>query len=985
MTMANLSTLATPAHRLAALVFTDIVNSTLLKTRLRGSYFKLLERHNDLFEAGIRETPFADIIKHTGDGYFASFATASDAVHFALLFQARMRLEPWSPEKIDCRLGVHIGEVMFMDMAGRKDIVGLSADIAARLMSLAVGGQILLTETAFNDARQYVNCSPAILGKTPPLRWMAHGRYLFQGADDPLEVYEVGVDNFFPLQRPGDSQKVKRVVPHDQESTLGWRPAAALPVPGRAGWQLVRKLGEGGFGEVWLGEHLKLKELRVFKFCFDAERLRGLKREYMLFRLLRESLGRRPDIAALYEVKLDEPPFFLESEYSEGGNLLEWAERHGGIQTLDLKSRIEFLAKVADALAAAHSVGVIHKDIKPSNILIHQAPDGDIEPRLADFGIGALSDRSRLKANNVTDAGFTEIASGASSNSLGTRMYSPPETMRDAPFTTLGDIYALGVILYQLVVGDLLRPLAHGWERDIPDPIMRQDIAAIVEGDPQRRIALASEVAHLLRTQDARRDQIKKAELEVAQRQRRRKMRRVWAVAASVVIFILLLGIAAEELHIHNTNRQRDRAIANTNALRAEQDRTMRATQFLLGVIKEADPANSADGNPTAEKLIDDASGGLDSAFSMDSDISAQVQTCFADALKNFSDARAIPHYAAAEQIYARLHGNMDRRTLKARFGQGYVLVVTGKYSDAQKILQDVFDKQMKVSGPDDRDTLETELLYAAAVNGVKGPAESESKFRDALDRRRKNFSENDKDTIQSISAYASVERDLGKLDYAEKLAKQALDWRAANFGPENFGTLPSLQTYGLILVDLNRANEAVPLLKKLVDRREQLDPSKTRQSTLRAYSAYADALCANGNFTDADVYYVKAREGFFARDKSIEPKPKDALTAELGYAELLNAQGHADKAQPLARELFDTFSAAASVYGPRLTLRSELALATSMDKLHDPAATARYKDAADKAAQTFGLDNAISRQYQQKYEAFASQQKAAPATVKLP
>src|SRR5690606_6097865 len=93
----------------------------------------------------------------------------------------------------------------------------------------------------------------------------------------------------------------RRAVRIDEEETLGWRPAIGLDIPNRSFWHLDRKLGEGGFGEVWLGSNSKTRERRVFKFCFDAERLRSFRRELTLVRLLREALGNRADIARLYE------------------------------------------------------------------------------------------------------------------------------------------------------------------------------------------------------------------------------------------------------------------------------------------------------------------------------------------------------------------------------------------------------------------------------------------------------------------------------------------------------------------------------------------------------------------------------------------------------------------------------------------------------------------------------------------------------------
>ncbi|MBC8106130.1 MAG: protein kinase, partial [Anaerolineae bacterium] len=529
--------------RLAVLLFTDIVGSTELKSKIgTAEYAKLLARHNELFETGLRECAGAEIVKHTGDGYFVTLPTASDAVRFALRLQTRMKLETWRPQPIATRVGIHIGEVQLMDMAGRADVLGLSADLAARIMSLATGGQILLTASAFNDARQFVNASPESLQGTPPLKWIAHGLYLFKGSDEPLDVFEVGIEGFSPLTRPSDSEKVKRVVSHDQEPTLGWRPAIGLAIPNRPGWNLDRKLGDGGFGEVWLGVHEKLKyERRVFKFCFDVDRLRSFKRELTLFRLLRDALGERDDIATLYEVQLNEPPFYLESEYTDGGNLLEWSERKSGIDKIPLPVRLELVAQIADAVAAAHSVGVLHKDIKPANILIHER-DGKVQPRLADFGIGILSDRAQLQNRAITETGFTVLTHNDSSRT-GTRMYSPPESLLNKPFTTQGDVYAVGILLYQMVIGDLRRPLAPGWEREVSDPILRDDISAMVEGDPARRVASALEVAQRIRTLDARRLDQKQRQESHARSHRRRTQVRL-ATAAAIVLCLISLALA---------------------------------------------------------------------------------------------------------------------------------------------------------------------------------------------------------------------------------------------------------------------------------------------------------------------------------------------------------------------------------------------------------------------------------------------------------
>jgi hypothetical protein len=144
----------------------------------------------------------------------------------------------------------------------------------------------------------------------------------------------------------------------DSEPVLGWRPAVDQPVPGK-GWVLEKKLGEGGFGEVWLGRDKRLKTEHVFKFCFWADRARSLKREVTLFRLLKERVGEHPNIVGIEHVYFDEAPFYIVMQHVEGEDLATWCETQGGVDKVPRASRIEVVAQVAHALQAAHDSGVI--------------------------------------------------------------------------------------------------------------------------------------------------------------------------------------------------------------------------------------------------------------------------------------------------------------------------------------------------------------------------------------------------------------------------------------------------------------------------------------------------------------------------------------------------------------------------------------------------------------------------------------------------
>ena len=287
-------------------------------------------------------------------------------------------------------------------------------------------------------------------------------------------------------------------------------------VPGREQWRFLRQMEVSGSSEVWLAENPKTREQRVFKFAADGARLKGLKREITVSRFLRESLGERPEFVRILEWNFETAPFFLESEYS-GPNLAEWAERGDGLSRIPFATRLQILIDIAKAVAAAHDIGVLHKDLKPANILVVPSSSAGVagagvagaapreasagwQVKLADFGSASLFDPSRLQALGITNLGFTQTASAGSQPLTGTLMYLPPEVLSGQSPTAGADVYALGVMLYQLTIGDFRKPLAPGWEADIKDALIREDIADAACGDPDKRLKSAADLVKRLVT-----------------------------------------------------------------------------------------------------------------------------------------------------------------------------------------------------------------------------------------------------------------------------------------------------------------------------------------------------------------------------------------------------------------------------------------------------------------------------------------------------
>jgi len=491
-----------------ALLFTDLVGSTRLKNDL-GDFgaVTLIQNHHALVREILRGFPDGEEIETAGDSFFIVFVRPSDAVRFALLFQSRLRLFAQDHgQPILDRIGIHVGEVVVdkrEDAAKPKDLYGIQVDTCARVTSLAAGNQILLSRTAFDNSR------PVLKGEdidgVGPLSWVNYGPYLLKGVEEPLEICEVGETDKAVLRPPPDSEKVHRFVSPDSEPVLGWRPAIGQAVP-QSEWVLEEKLGEGDFGEVWVARNKKLNERRVFKFCFRADRVRSLKREVTIFRLLKERAGEHPNIVKVHDVYFDEPPFYIVMDYVEGKDLALWCEEQGGLDKIPYPVRLEIVIQVARALQAAHDAGVIHRDVKPSNILVcGKAGSGEIQVKLTDFGVGQIVAREVLAG--LTRMGFTQTMMEAGSQT-GTQMYMAPELIAGEQVSTRSDTYSLGVVLYQMLVGNFRKPVTGDWQKRIADPLLREELGRCLTGDPQDRLSRVGELADALSGLERRRTQV---------------------------------------------------------------------------------------------------------------------------------------------------------------------------------------------------------------------------------------------------------------------------------------------------------------------------------------------------------------------------------------------------------------------------------------------------------------------------------------------
>jgi class 3 adenylate cyclase len=211
------------SHRHVVLLFTDVFDSTRLKqAEFLGAdaYAALAEKHDTIFREIVGSIPGGTILKDTGDGFMAEFPTAADAVRAALRFQSLLNNDAAFNSGSDThgfkvRIGVHQGDVSVggPDISGKAKYVGPAADLASRIQSLALPGQILISRAVCDDARPYV-LEPPDSGTGMSRReliWQTHGYFEFKGFPSSQEVIEVGAEGIAPRMCPLDIEKAKQI------------------------------------------------------------------------------------------------------------------------------------------------------------------------------------------------------------------------------------------------------------------------------------------------------------------------------------------------------------------------------------------------------------------------------------------------------------------------------------------------------------------------------------------------------------------------------------------------------------------------------------------------------------------------------------------------------------------------------------------------------------------------------------------------------
>ena len=482
-------------------------------------------------------------------------------------------------------------------------------------------------------------------------------------------------------------------------------PAGGSPDGDFAGFRILRPLGAGGMGQVFLAEQsvpvVRRVALKLMRAAVVTPELAAR------FGIEQQALARleHPNIARLYEAGATQGGFpWFAMELVEGVPLTEYADSH----RLTIGQRLTLFQAVCEGVRHAHRRGILHRDLKPSNILVTES-DGVAHPKIIDFGIAKALD---APVGGVTLTGAEVI---------GTPAYLAPEALEaaagGADLDTRVDVYALGVILYELLVGarphtltgnSLLQIMREVADRDAPPPALRfralepaqRAAAAAARGLPEAALQhlLAGELgwiaSHAVARQreeryesvealvgdldrHARNEPLSVAPPSAWYRLKKLLLRRRGPAAAIFAVFLSLVGgIVAFSIAADRADREARAAVQ----ARAQAERV---TAFLIDLFDQADPTRSRGTTLTAREILDSGAERIRGELREDPALRGELLLTLGRVYMSLG------LYAPAEPLIGEALALADtpQRRARALLHQGLLLNLQGQYDASSKVL----------------------------------------------------------------------------------------------------------------------------------------------------------------------------------------------------------------------------------------------------------------------------------------------------------
>lgn len=688
-------------------------------------------------------------------------------------------------------------------------------------------------------------------------------------------------------------------------------------------YKLLQHIGEGGFGTVWMAEQRepvrRMVALKVIKLGMDTKQI------VARFEAERQALALldHPNIAKVFDGGSTETgrPYFV-MELVKGVPILEYCDT----KRLDTRSRLDLFKLVCNAIQHAHQKGIIHRDIKPGNILV-TLHDGVPVPKVIDFGIAKATDQELTQKTL-----FTELH-----QLVGTPAYMSPEQaeMSGLDIDTRSDIYSLGVLLYELLTGTTPFAQKELMERgfgemmriireDTPHKpstrlstlgklgilaaeqrradvkrlgfILRGDLDWIVmkclEKDRSRRYdtasGLAEDIARHINDEPVTAGP-PSARYKLTKFVKRNRGR---VLAASLIAALLVLGGVGTSFGMVWAIRERDNAMAAELETAKRADELKQVADFQAEQLGEIDPQQM--GIMLRRALIDGVP--VDQRSRVEQGLAQINFTSFA---LNTLDENIFQR--TIDAINTQFN---DQPLVQAQMLQSLsnTLHELGLFDSAENPQARALEIRRDVIGDDHPSTLKSINTSGVLLLEQGKLSEAEPYFREAIERSRRVLGDDDPVTLLAINGMGSLLRNQGMHAEAEPYYRESLEGRRRVLGDNHPHTLNSINNMGSLLRLQGRLAEAESYFQEsLAGYRRVLGDD--HPITLNSINSMGVLLDNMSRFPEAEPYYLEALEG--SRRVLGDDHPT-TLGAMNNMSSLLRARGRLDESEAFYREVIE-------------------------------------------------------------------------------
>ncbi len=699
-----------------------------------------------------------------------------------------------------------------------------------------------------------------------PDRWRRVKELFQQALDRPVDERDAFIDAATTEDEPLRREVRTLLSSHDSSSEfLNEPPSAAAAevtaqrdVASRVGerigpYKVLRLIGRGGTGSVYLAvrDDDEFQRRVAIKLVRRGMATSDILRRFRSERQILASID-HPYIARLLDGgSTDEGVPYFVMEYIEGEPINVYCDSN----RLSIEERLELFCQACSAVQVAHQNLVVHRDIKPGNILV----SADGVPKLLDFGIAKLLN-PELSAG-VHDPTLLELR-------VMTPEYASPEQIRGAAITTASDVYSLGVLLYELLTGrrpyqldnlaipDMELVVCTTQPSRPSDAVPQTDTAPSVEGlatrldaaavaeargeAPERlRRVLAGDLDNIvlmaLRKEANRRyssvehfaDDIRRylkglpvmARTDtVGYRVGKFVGRHRLAVAVSVMAAVFGLALATT-------------IVVQAGQVAAERDRAQRAaaratavSDFLQEIMASADPIEGLGRDVTVIESVEAAVPRIDATFANQPDLQAAVRHTIGTTFSRLGRlAEAEEQLRSALAIRKEIDGSPNLDVAATLNSLGEVLYDRGDVDGAEQLYRQALEMREGLLGTEHADVAWVLDNVANTAHDRGDLEQAESMYREVLRIRRSVLRPEHQDIASSLNNLASIHHDREELDDAERLYRESLALSRRALGDEHPDVATSLTNLAALLLDLQRSDEAEPLLREALDMNRKL------------------------------------------------------------------------------------------------------------------------------------------------------------------